>query len=278
MLVYRSRFLTRGEIWFDEEPDHCPVDWILYRMRSRPVPGARWKYFHTLLINLAASEDELLARLKKDTAYKIKRARRTDGVICEMANPCDPRVLDRFEEVYNRFAVVKGLLPLQRTILVKLAEVGRLDISLAKDASGTPLVYHANYRTPERASGMLSVSMYRECNDSSLRNAISRANRYLTWEDLMRYKSEGLKAFDFGGWYTGTTNQTLLKINEFKRGFGGQIVREYQCEQTLTIRGHLVLLLAEALNKARAWPDRAKQFIGTRFHAPFNSRKVSPSV
>jgi hypothetical protein len=31
MLVYKSRFLTRGEVWYDEEPDGVRVDWIYHR-------------------------------------------------------------------------------------------------------------------------------------------------------------------------------------------------------------------------------------------------------
>ena len=49
MLIYRSRFLTRGEVWFDDEPDGASVDWIHYRQRSSPAAKGRWKYFYTLL-------------------------------------------------------------------------------------------------------------------------------------------------------------------------------------------------------------------------------------
>jgi hypothetical protein len=60
-----------------------------------------------------------------------------------------------------------------------------------------------------------------------------------------------LEAFDFGGWYRGTTDQALLKINEFKRGFGGQVVREYDCEQILTLKGWVVLNAARLLEKTK---------------------------
>jgi len=278
MLVYHSRFLTRAEIWFDDEPDDRRVDWILYRMRSHPVPGTKCKPFHTFLVDLTVSDNELLARLHKDTIHKIKRARDNEKVVCETPDPSDPAVLDQFEEVYNRFAARKGLLPVQREILDNLAEVGRLDLSLAKDAQGNPLVYHANYRAKERVSGTYSVSLYRELSDSSVRNAIGRANRYLTWYDLLRYKADGVKAFDFGGWYTGATDEALLKINEFKRGFGGQIVREYQCEQILTLKAMVLLTVADLLNKARTWPQRSKQVLENHVHAQTNTRKVSASL
>src|SRR6476661_1694574 len=80
MIVYKSRFLTRGEVWFDDPPGRNSVDWIIYNHRSKPVRRARTKPFHTLLIDLTASPDELLAQMGKDTVYKIKRARDKDNV------------------------------------------------------------------------------------------------------------------------------------------------------------------------------------------------------
>jgi hypothetical protein len=48
MHIYQSRFLVRGEVWYDDEPDSRFVDWILYRQRSQPVPGTRCKPFYPL--------------------------------------------------------------------------------------------------------------------------------------------------------------------------------------------------------------------------------------
>ncbi|MBU6398929.1 MAG: hypothetical protein KGS61_01295 [Verrucomicrobia bacterium] len=252
MLIYKSRFLTRGEVWFDNEPDATqPLDWLLYHQRSKPVPRSRWKHFYTFLIDLRPSPEQLLAQMNKDTAYKIRRARDRDGVVAEGCDPNDPRVLDTFEAMYHRFAEARGLLPLERAKLDNFAATGTLDVSLARNGNGEPVVYHANYRDNHRASGLFSVSLYRDVADSASRNAIGRANRYLIWSDMLRYQQQGLRAFDFGGWYPGTTDQALLKINEFKRGFGGQVVCEYDCECILSLKGRVVLTAARLLSRTR---------------------------
>jgi hypothetical protein len=252
MLVYKSRLLTRGEVWFDHEPaDTRSVDWILYHQRSEPMAGARWKYFHTFLIDLRPSPAELLARMNEDTAYKVRRARDRDRVRCEACDPNDPAVLDRFEAMYNQFAAARALAPLDRAKLDNFAATGTLDISVAKDTNGESLVYHVNYRDTHRATSLFSVSLYRDLAGSAERNAIGRANRYLVWDDLLRYQEQGLQAFDFGGWYPGTTDQSLLKINEFKRGFGGQVVREYDCERVLSLKGWVVLTVAQLIRGSR---------------------------
>jgi hypothetical protein len=260
MITYRSRFLTRSEVWFDDKPgDIRSVDWILYSQRPGPVPGAKCRYFYTYLIDLTQSREQLLTRLNEDTAYKIRRARNRDKIVCECCDPSDPAVIDRFEAMYNPFAALKGLPSLDRARMDSMAFAGALDLSVAKDSQGNVLVYHANYRNQHRATELYLPSLYRKLSDSAARNSIGRANRYLIWSDMLRYKEQGLKYFDLGGWYPGTTDQALLKINEFKRGFGGQIVREYRCEQILTLKCWLVLHVARLLKQTKLFPSRSKK-------------------
>jgi hypothetical protein len=260
MIIYSSRFLTRSEVWFDDEPGNIrAVDWILYNLRSCPVPGAKGRYFYNYSIDLTQSTGQLLAQLNDDTAYKIRRARDRDKIICECCDPDDPAVLDRFEAMYNSFAPMKGMPPLDRTRMNSIASTGALNLSVAKDSQGDVLGYHANYRNRHRATQLYLPSLYRRFSDSASRNAIGRANRYLVWSDILRYKEQGLKFFDFGGWYPGTTDQALLNINEFKRGFGGRVVREYQSEQILSLKGWVVLNAAKLLKQAKLLPSGLKK-------------------
>ena len=259
MIIYPSRLLTRGEVWFDEEPgDIRSVDWILHNLCSRPAPGARWRYFHNCFIDLTQSTGQLTEQLNKDTAYKIRRARDRDKILCECCDASDPAVLDRFEDMYNPFAATKGLSRLDRSRTDSMAATGALDLSVARDSNGNALVYHANYRDCRRATQMASPSLYWKIPGSAARNLIGRANRYLIWNDMLRYKEQGLKCFDFGGWYPGTTDQVLLKINEFKRGFGGRVMREYQCEQIVTLKGWVVLNSARLLKRVKLLPSAPK--------------------
>ena len=252
MITYRSRFLGRAEVWFDDQATGCAgIDWILYRQRSGPVRGAKSRSFYTRLIDLSKSAEDLAAGLSDDTAYKIRRARDRDGITCEWHKSGDPAVIDEFEQVYELFAVKKGLPGLNRPMMEGLAKAGALDISSARDRQGNTLVYHAYYRDSNRASQLESPSLYRTFTDSTMRNFCGRANRYLTWQNILRYREQGLKSYDFGGWYHGS-DRDLLNINDFKRGFGGRIAREYQCEQIVTLKGRVVLGVAKLLERARA--------------------------
>jgi hypothetical protein len=258
MITYRSRFLVRAEVWYDDEPDDSrTVDWIFYYQRSCPVPDTATRLIYTYAIDLTQSRAQLLDNLNKDTAYKIRRARERDQIICEPCDPRDPAVLDQFEQMYNIFAEIKGLTPLNRARLESMAAAGVLDMSVAKSPEGNALVYHANYRDRHRATSMELPSLYRKLSGSAERNHIGRASRYLTWSDILRFQEQGLKCFDFGGWYHGA-DPAMVQINDFKRGFGGQVVSKYQCEQIRTLKGWVVLKAAALLNRAGRVPARLR--------------------
>jgi len=263
MYICKSRYLTRGEVWYDGEPGNPgSVDWIVYHQRSSPVPGTRWEYFYTYAVDLTETVERLQAQLNQDTAYKIRRARERDKIVCEECDSRDAAVLDRFEEMYNQFAVTKALGRLDRSRVNSIANAGMLDLSVAKDSKGEALVYHANYCDAFRATQLYLPSLYRNLSDKETRNLIGRANRYLTWTDIFRYKSRGLKCFDFGGWYAGT-DPGMLKINDFKKGFGGRVLREYQCEQILTLKAWGVLNAGKLLKRARNCIFVPKNAFGT---------------
>lgn len=252
IITYRSRFLTWGEVWFDNTPEHDRVDCMIHLQRSTPIPGAKTRLFHTYVIDLDQDIDQLKANLKGDTWRKIRRAREQDGIRIERPDPRDKTVMDGLEEFYNSFACIKGINPLQRWRMEGLAAAGALELSMVRDPDGEILVYHANYRDNTYASGINSASLFRNLADSVSRNMIGRANLYLTWSDLLSYKERGLKSYDFGGWYTGD-DPAMLSVNRFKANFGGQILRKYQCEKVLTLKGWIVLRAAGLLKQRKSF-------------------------
>jgi len=252
MHIHKSRFLVRGEVWYDDERSETPVDWILYRQRSQPVPATKWKLFYTILVDLFQSREALLMAMSTSNAYQIRRARDRDRIICECPKSVSRQLLDTFTETYKRFASIKHLPPLDRPFLDQLADDGRLEVSVAKDSSGAPLVYHVYYCGPNRCCLLHTVSLYQALSDSAARNTMGRANRYLFWSDMLRNREHGLKFFDFGGWYPGNTDQDLLDINRFKEGFGGRIVREYNCEEIVSLKARVVLSFASLLGRVKA--------------------------
>jgi hypothetical protein len=122
-----------------------------------------------------------------------------------------------------------------------LAKADALDLSRVRMESGKVLVWHAHLWTPSRARLLHSASLYRESDDTGFRNLIGRANRWLHWRDMLRYKAQGITAYDWGGWYAGDENEELLRINRFKDEWGGRVAHEFHCALPGSPRGRLVL-------------------------------------
>ena len=158
MLIYRSRFLTRGEVWFDDDPDGAPVDWIHYRQRSSPLAKGRWKHFYTLLIDLTKSPDELLSEMDPRTVRKIQDAQERDKTRWQRCDPKDSRVMDQVEEMWNRNAAAPNGTRLDRDWLNQIIAANALDLCVAMDSGGNVLAYHLAYVAARRVQQLIIVS------------------------------------------------------------------------------------------------------------------------
>lgn len=251
MILIRSRWLTTAQLWFDEPLGDRKADVIQYMQRSQPLGGARCTEFHTILIDLSQSPEVLLSRMTKDTRYEIRRAGDKDGITHASWASDSAEALPRFCEFFDRFAASKHLPPANGRYLSLLAEGGQLDLSCARDAEGRELVWHAYYRGATRVRLMHSASLFREAADNAFRNLVGRANRYLHWQDMLRFRNEGIRIYDLGGWYAGQTDEEKLRINKFKEEFGGGRVRNYNCVMPVTVRGRFAFALKRLLRKDR---------------------------
>ena len=63
-------------------------------------------------------------------------------------------------------------------------------------------------------------------HDAEARKLTGLAHRLLVLEDMLRFRSQDLRDYDFGGYALGTEDPKLASINRFKDSFGGRIVAE----------------------------------------------------
>jgi hypothetical protein len=252
MIVRRRRLYSLAEVFFDEDPTAAKADVIDCLQRPEPLAGsARCDDFHTILIDLDRDEDTIFGGLTKSARYKVRRADDRDGLTCDVWPAGGDAPVEEFVRFFDRFAAGKNLPPVPRDRLDALAAVGALDLSRVRCPDGDTLVWHAHLWTPVRARLLHSASLYRESGDTGFRSLVSRANRWLHWRDLLRYKAQGLATYDLGGWYAGDEDDALLQINRFKEEWGGTVVREFHCAVAGTMRGRLVLHARRLRARAR---------------------------
>lgn len=233
-----------GEVWYDEPlADHGGVDIALYRQRSTPFAHRRCVPFSSLVSNLTVDGEAILARFSKECRYEIRRADSRDGL--QMDILVEPKArLEEFCQFYESFARQKALGPLGRPWLTSACDAGRLVLSAAvqdRDA----LVWHAYLVAGKTARLQHSSSHFRD-RSRSQRALVGRANRWLHWKDMERFKEMGMERYDWGGLFEDESAPERAGINEFKRGFGGRYERTYDCTVPLTLRGHMWLPVRDA--------------------------------
>jgi len=247
LLKYRRRFVVRGEDWFAAAPPERGVDVHEVFHIDEPVPGYRCVEFYTLLFDLRASVDTLFAAVRPEARRQIRKTTESGEVAYEHFFPCGAQPLARFFSAYDELAAVKGLAALDRDVVELYARNGVLDLSMVRKTDGSELAWHANYRTPERARQLHSIAFFRA--DKAERNLVGRAHRYQTWMDILRFKDAGIPVFDLGGWYHGTSDEELLRINAFKEEFGGRVARQFICEKGVSLRGKTYVALRNIAGK-----------------------------
>jgi hypothetical protein len=279
MFVYQSRFLRRGEVWFDNQPEPtAAVDWVLYRNRSTAMPGAKCRDFYNRLIDLTRYPEELLADMEPKTVAKIKTAEQ-EKLTCVWSAISEPHQLDDLESLWNSSIEAKkrwGML--DRLWLAGIINRSALELAAARDHSGALLVYTAFFRDKQRVQQLMNVAAGRSPLTPDARAKTNRASCFLLWNTLLRLKEQGIRYFDFGGWYPGTDDIQLLGANSYKKGFGGRVVREFECRQVLTLKGWLLLSTARFLSRARQFHPRGFTLGRRRTHDAIASQPLSPPV
>src|SRR5438093_7253819 len=244
MIRIEGRAAVFGEVWYEEElPRDSEVDIVLYRQRETPIADARTTPFLTMVTDLSAEVDAIAEKFGKDCRYKIRRAESKDGLRMEFITEPESR-LDEFRAFYDAFARQKSLEPADHKWLVAACKARQLALSSASQ-NGEALVWHAHVMYGETAGLQYSGSKFRN-RENDYRALVGRANRWLHWRDMQRFKEIGIKRYDWGGLFEDESVPERAGINKFKRDFGGRQARTYNCTVPVTIKGRIYLAVRDA--------------------------------
>jgi lipid II:glycine glycyltransferase (peptidoglycan interpeptide bridge formation enzyme) len=249
MITLRGRGAVYGEVWFGEKPaPDAGVDIVQYRFRHQPVAHARNTPLLSMVTDLVPEDDAIAARFGKDCRYKIRRAESKDGLRMEFSAEPEKR-LGEFAEFFDAFARQKGHRPCDRHWLNAACAAGQLALSVAL-RENEPLVWHAHVLCSTTAGLQYTASHFRG-QDNDTRALVGRANRWLHWQDMLKLKSMGFTRYDWGGLFADESTPERAGINRFKRDFGGEEIRVYECTAPVSARGRVYLPLREAWRRWR---------------------------
>ena len=234
MIRYRSAWSLRvADCWYARDAGGVKADIFRFLHLAEPLEGCSVQTAETVRLDLARTEDELLADMPKSNRNHLRKAADC-GFRYEFWFPAPKSAtLELCEKVRTSAP----------EILQAYAEQGALDISRVSDQNGRPLAWRAHYRDPVHARAIYSATLPEEQPDPALRNLLARARRHHYWEDIRRFRGGGIQAYDFGRRYAETDDQSLLAENFFQDGFGGGLAKTYSCTRAGSLRGRVVLAL-----------------------------------
>lgn len=238
MNIIRQRGLRIAEFWLDESFEGKDIDVALLKHYNRTPEQAQNEAAWTLNIDLGQTQDQLLNGMNEVTRYEVRRAQKRDELTFECIETPTQAHIDEFALMQAEFCRTKGL-PNQgvgRAIGMQAQGILRMSRVLLGDQT---LVWHVHFEIGDKARLLHSNSLFRATSGACTPSLLSRANRYLHWQDLLWFKQRGRVGYDLGGWYAGQTDQGLLAINRFKEGLGGAKDIAFDARIALTAKGRL---------------------------------------
>jgi len=251
MIRIKGRAVVYGETWYDEVPDcRAGVDIAIHRHRHAPIEGARNEPFFSIVSDLSGDAD-LASRFDRDCRYKVRRADTKDGLALAFSlDPADQ--LAEFRAFYDAFAREKAVPACDPAWLAAACAARQLTVARAVQ-NGETLVWHVNVTSGRTARMLHSASCFRTTG-SDHRALIGRANHWLHWQEMLRFREMGLIRYDWGGLFEDETNPEHAGVNRFKKSFGGEAQRSWHCTVPVTLRGRAWLWLRDAWRRHKAAP------------------------
>ena len=251
MIAYSTRWKHYVELWFDEpDPDaDTDVD-VLARRRALSRPGSgHCEAFYSLRIDLSKTPETIYEGFTRNTRAQIRRSVESDQLRFDFFDEPTAGQMAEFIAFYDAFAQSKGLDPMSPEYAEAHRLSGQCSLSRVR-CDREDLVWHANVSYGPHVGMMFSASQLRLAAGDE-RKLIGRANRRLHWEELKRFRAQGRRYYDFGGWYEGHTDEERLSINRFKEEFGGSKVLLFAGLENRTFVAKLTAALKQRTESPR---------------------------
>lgn len=232
-------FLNIQESWFDGTINLKDLFSfkVVYHLKSDRKMFAIKEITHTLELDLLQEKEKIFSNFSKANRQQVRKAEE-DGITIDTNDD-----IDTFVEFFNDFASKKGTYATSRKSIIEKKDY--LVISFARYK--TDIIAAQSYLVDNDRK---IVRHYQTANkrfdDNVNKNFVGQANKYLLVNNLLRFKDNGYKIFDFGGFVPNTKDESLMGINNYKLKFGGEIK---ECKDYYSIPYWLVKKISNFLGR-----------------------------
>lgn len=199
---------------------------------------------HTVMIDLTRTEEEMLADMRRQTRYEVRRADKM-GIIVERGE--SEELFTEFHEIQVKTARRQGFIPpnLKTLLAEKEAFGSNIWIYVAKTAEKEPIAYGLIIGNGKEAD-------YYEAASTDLNRKLPGAYALL-WRAMRDLKTAGYERFNLWGIApAGQPNHRYAGVTTFKTGFGGEVI-EYVPAHDLVLSkiGYLKDYVVESVRKKK---------------------------
>lgn len=185
-------------------------------------------------IDLTQSEEDIFKGFSKNSRYEIRRAKNRDKLTVEYfyEDTLNSDIIGKYVAFYNKFAAWKHLPMKGEEKFQALSKEGSYLVSVISSHDGEWLVVHGTMLAQNESIAALvsSSSLYRASKEHA--SVVSRANRYLHYQDMCFARKRGYRLYDVGGFYIkgavnlgdGVDDSEFVSVSSFKEKLGGENV------------------------------------------------------
>jgi hypothetical protein len=222
MLTYQKKisFLKVRENWFTYSfklSDLFSLN-IFFHVKNRNgrkiwgIPNVT----HTVELSLEGDLETITTNFSNTIKRDLKKTEK-DDIECSFTFDAE-----RFVPFFNEFASIKKIPLTSKRRLDEMKD--NLEMSFAT-LNGEILAAHTYLVDKELGIARLGNSASKRFDENYDNYLVGRANKLLTYKNIIYYKEKGYKVLDFGGY--NTTDESLKGINDFKLSFGGKVIPCY---------------------------------------------------
>lgn len=197
---------------------------------------------HTVMIDLTLPEDKLLANMRRQTRYEV---RRSEKIGIKVSRDNSEEIFQEFHKVQLETAKRQGFVPPDlKTLLAEREAFGdNIWIYKASSEEGKPVAYGMVISDGKEGD-------YYEAASTELNRKLPGAYALL-WRAMRDLKADGYQRFNLWGIApAGQPNHRYAGVTTFKTGFGGDVVEFVPAHDLVISRlRYLMDLLVEKIRK-----------------------------
>jgi Acetyltransferase (GNAT) domain len=233
LVIENNRFVWRNRLFYFASP--FEVERVMQDLGSMSVARicqttadlpdlpciVEKQVFKTSLIDLDANLDAIFGDMSRTSRTQIRRGEKLQNRLRVVVNG-GADAESQFFCLYRDFSKRKNLrFGLTRRLLAEYLKVSDLWLLYL---DGQLLCAHVLLVDPaaKRVRPLFSVSTRLDGRHKGC--VVSSLNRYLHWQEMQKYKAQGIHTFDFGG--IGDDTEATRSIAFFKLSLGGQTAYE----------------------------------------------------